>query len=202
MKPTLKSGKALEQWERWHLHGCGRCGRHGYVAARWSDGYVCRTCQHKALRVRGICPGCRTERMLPGRGENGAPICTDRAGISRSYFCDRCGFEGPLHTKRLCTRCTFTDKVTSALDDGTGQISPALKPFADHLIAMPDPWTGWMWLRLPHNQKLLTDLATGHVPLTHEALHQLPNWRIAAYVRDLLMTSGVLPVVDKQLLHF
>jgi hypothetical protein len=59
-----------------------------------------------------------------------------------------------------------------------------------------------MWLRHPWVQDLLADLATGRVPLTHEALHALPNWRTVAYLRDLLMASGVLPAVDKQLLHY
>lgn len=190
-----------EQYERNHLRTCARCGRWAAKAANWSDGPICRTCLDKALRLRGRCPGCGTDRLLPGRCEGGAPVCRDCAGITRSFFCDRCGFEGRLHTGRLCERCTLTDKVTAALDDGTGQISPALKPLADAITAMPDPWTGWMWLRRPHVRALLSDLATGRLLLTHEALQQLPNWRTVAYLRDLLMACGALPV-DKQLLHF
>jgi hypothetical protein len=199
MSPSYRTA---EQYERWHIRDCGRCGRHGNFAARWPDGYVCRTCENKALRTRGVCAECGTDRMLPGLRLDGIPICRDCAGISRSYLCDRCGFEGPLHTGRLCERCTLTNKVTAALDDGTGKINPRLQPLADAFIAMPDPWTGWMWIRRPNNQELLTDLATGRIPLTHDAFHALPNWRTAAYVRDLLMACGVLPVMDKQLLHF
>jgi hypothetical protein len=191
-----------EQYERNHLRICARCGRWAAKAANWSDGPICRTCLDRALRIRGQCPDCGTKRLLPGRGQDGTPICRDCAGITRSFFCNRCGFEGRLHTGRLCERCTFTDKVTAALDDGTGQISPALKPLADHLIAMHDPWKGWMWIRQPWVQDLLAGPATSRVLLTHEALHALPNWRTVAYVRDLLMASGVLPAVDKQLLHF
>ncbi|MER8027348.1 hypothetical protein, partial [Glutamicibacter protophormiae] len=44
--------------------------------------------------------------------------------------------------------------------------------------------------------------ATGRIALTHEALQQLPNWRTAAYLRDLLMDSGILPMLDRQLLLF
>jgi hypothetical protein len=140
--------------------------------------------------------------MLPGRRQDGTPICRDCSGITRSYFCDRCGFEGRLHTGRLCTRCTLTDRITMLLDNGTGQISQALKPLARELIAMPDPWKGWMWLRSPQVQALLRDLATGQIPLTHDALHQLPNWRTVAHLRDHLMACGALPAIDKQLLHF
>lgn len=49
---------------------------------------------------------------------------------------------------------------------------------------------------------MLGDLATGRLDLTHEAFQQLPNWRTAAYLRDLLMQSGVLPLKDRQLLLF
>ncbi|WP_433183033.1 hypothetical protein [Actinoallomurus sp. CA-150999] len=199
MSPSYRTA---EQYQRWHIRDCARRGRRAAKAANWSDGPICRTCPDRALRDRGCCPGCGTERLLPGRDRHGAPICRDCAGITRSFFCDRCGFEGRLHTGRLCERCTFTDKVTAALDDGTGRTNPMLQPLADHLIAMPDPWIGWMWLRHPWNQALLADLATGRVPLTHEALHQLPNWRTVAYVRDLLMACGVLPATDKQLPHF
>lgn len=31
-----------EQCERWHKKTCARCQRHGWFAARWPDGYVCR----------------------------------------------------------------------------------------------------------------------------------------------------------------
>lgn len=193
--------KTREHYERNHLRTCARCGRWAAKAANWSDGPICRTCLDRALRIRGRCPGCGTDRLLPGRDEDAVPICRDCAGITRNFFCDRCGFEGRLHTGRLCERCTLTDKVTAALDDGTGRISPALQPLADHLIGMPDPWKGWMWLRHPWNQNLLSGLARGLIPLTHEALHTLPNWRTVTYLRDLLMACGLLPTIDKQLLH-
>lgn len=67
---------------------------------------------------------------------------------------------------------------------------------------MPDPWKDWMWLRSSQVQTLLSDLATGRLALTHEALHLLANWRTVAYLRDLLLACGALRTVDKQLLHF
>jgi hypothetical protein len=67
---------------------------------------------------------------------------------------------------------------------------------------MAKPKSGLTWLRNPPVPELLKDLATGRVALTHEALHTVESWRTAAYLRDLLMTCGVLPTVDKQLLHY
>jgi len=191
------------QYERWHIRDCARCGRRAALAANWPDGPLCRTCYQRAARTRGCCPGCDTSRLLPGRRSDGTPICRDCAAITRDFFCDRCGYEGLLLRGRLCERCTLAGKLTAALDDGTGHISTALTPLFDALLSMAKPQAGLDWLsNNPQVSGLLTGLATGQIPLTHQALAGLPNWRTVAYLRDLLMSCGVLPVIDKQVLHF
>ena len=192
-----------EQQRRWRLRDCARCGRNAPRVAHLPDGPICGPCLRKATQTRGICPGCDTDRLLPGRGQDQIPICRDCAGITLSFFCSRCRHEGRLFTGRLCARCTLHDRLTGYLDDGTGQIAVPLRPLAAELIGMSDPYKGMMWLRSTQVQHLLRDLATGVVPLTHEALHTLPTpWRVVTYLRDLLMSTGCLPVRDKQLLHY
>ncbi|GLY92529.1 hypothetical protein [Actinoallomurus iriomotensis] len=190
-----------ERYERNHIRDCARCGRRASKAANWSDGPICRTCLHKAENTHGTCPHCGAARLLPGRDSAGAAICRDCAGITRNFFCSQCGSEGQLYAGRLCTRCSLTDLVTVVFDDGTGSISPALRMLADRLIASPNPKSTWTWLQRSHVRGLITDLARGTIPLTHEALHGLPNWRTVAHLRDLLMASEALPQVDKQILH-
>jgi integrase len=67
---------------------------------------------------------------------------------------------------------------------------------------METPDTGLTWIAAAHVRELLSDLATGKVALTHQALAAQPHWRAVAHLRDLLMSCGVLPAADKQLLHF
>jgi hypothetical protein len=153
------------------------------------------------MLVRGRCPSCNTERLLPGRRADAAAICRDCAGITRDFFCDRCGAEGHLHGRRLCGRCALSDQLHRLLDDGTGQVHPRLAPLLTMILAMPEPKNRLAWLRSQQVQQLLRDLATGRVPLTHDELQKLENWRTVAHLRDLLMSAGVLPAVDKQLLH-
>lgn len=181
---------------------CGRCGRRAPVSANWPEGPVCWTCVERGLQIRGRCAGCGASRLLPGRCADGTPACRDCAGITRDFSCGRCGFEGRLHAGRLCSRCTLAGKLRVLLDDGSGNLSEPLKPLATHLIAMPSPRAGLVWLTSPQVQALLQGLATGQIPLTHQALAQLPNWRTVAHLRDHLMTCGALPAIDKQLLHF
>ena len=191
-----------EKYERWHIRTCARCGRQAAKAANWSDGPICRTCFDRATRTHGSCPGCRAERLLPGRDASGMPVCRDCAGITRDFSCDRCRVEGPLLAGRLCHRCTLTDRLTVLLDDGTGRIHPPLAPLFDQLRNMQRPESGLAWLTNPQPRALLQDLAAGRHALTHEAFQQLPNWRTAAHLRDILMQCGVLPAVDRQLMLF
>jgi hypothetical protein len=103
---------------------CARCGRHGYPAAHFPDGYLCRICLRAGLDIRGTCPGCGTRRALPGLRSD-VPVCTGCAGISRHFTCLHCGYEGNLPAGgRLCGPCGVTWQLTQLLDDGTGTISP------------------------------------------------------------------------------
>jgi DNA-directed RNA polymerase subunit RPC12/RpoP len=199
---VTSAGCTPEQYQRWHVRDCARCGRRAGLAANWPDGPLCRTCHQRAARTYGRCRDCGTRRLLPGRRPDGAPACRDCAGITRSFFCDRCGFEGFLLGGRPCERCTLTGKAAAALDDGTGHVSAPLAPLAEALAAMQTPRTGLKWIAAAHVRELLSDLAAGKVALTHQALAAQPHWRAVAHLRDLLMSCGVLPPADKQLLHF
>ncbi|MET9248028.1 hypothetical protein [Nonomuraea sp. NPDC003709] len=195
----MSTSSAQEKYQRWHMGECVRCGRRASKAANW-EGLICRTCCEKAARTYGICPGCGTDRLLPGR-HNGKPVCRDCSGITRDFRCARCGIEAHLLGGRLCERCTLQDRLDTLLEDGTGRVSPGLVPLHRMLIGMPRPKSGLAWLRSVKVQDLLTALAAGAMPLSHEAFHEHPDWRPAAHLRDLLMSCGLLPEVDKHLLH-
>ncbi|MEV0150645.1 MULTISPECIES: hypothetical protein [unclassified Nonomuraea] len=115
--------------------------------------------------------------------------------------CARCGIEAHLLGGRLCERCTLHDRLDILLDDGTGRVNFALVPLHHLLTDMPRSKSGLAWLRSTKVQNLLTALATGDMPLCHQAFHEHPDWRPAAHLRDLLMSCGLLPTVDKHLLH-
>ncbi|GAA1687049.1 hypothetical protein GCM10009680_28150 [Streptomyces yatensis] len=66
-----------EEYERWMIRDCAHCGRRASKSAEWSDGPICPTCYERATHVRGLCPCCGTDRLLPGRDTGGTPICRD-----------------------------------------------------------------------------------------------------------------------------
>jgi hypothetical protein len=106
----------------------------------------------RAMHVRSHCPGCRADRLLPGRDAAGTPICRDCQGIVRDFFCDRCGFEGLLLGGRLCERCTLADTLGRLLNDGTDRVAPSLQPLVTVLLKMDRPKSRLIWLRNPQRR--------------------------------------------------
>jgi hypothetical protein len=205
MSPIYRTS---EQVARLRKRNCARCGQFRYFAAVWPDGPVCRTCECRALRIHGRCVGCGEMRILPGlQAADGAVVCTRCAAFRPSYACSRCGQEGRRFGHRLCARCTLSDRVAQLLDDGTGRIRPELVPLHKMLTTTDNPLSGLNWLdgRPPNvgaAANLLRGLGRGQIALTHEVFHQLQPWRAAAHLRDLLMTCGLLPTIDKQICMF
>ncbi|MEY9862075.1 hypothetical protein ABH935_007719 [Catenulispora sp. GAS73] len=145
------------------------------VAEVCPDGPACRTCADRAVRTRGVCLGCGTDRALPGR-----------------------------RPRRLCPRCTLADRLDERLDDGTGRIRPALAPLTGLLLSAEKPLSILTWLHTRKPQQvgpayLLRRLGRGEIELTHAAFNTLHPWRGAAHLQELLTSCGILPAADKQI---
>lgn len=174
-------------------------GRVWAAIRHWPDGWICSGCYGKACETYGTCQGCATHRLLPGIGPAGQRCCTDCAGGIGDFTCTRCGNEGWNHYRGVCGRCVLADRLAIHLDDGTGAIRPELRPFYDRLLAMARPRVGILWLSKPHVPPILHALARSQVPLTHDGLSTLEPLKSVVHARDLLIASGVLPPVDRNL---
>ena len=181
---------------------CGRCGRTCIIGWNWPEGFVCTNCVRHGVHTRGRCPGCRTERSLPGLDGTGRPVCVDCAGIPTSFRCSICGVEDEPFYSHTCLRCSLNRRLVGILDDGSGVVAPAMLPFFDAVVSMGRPRQGLTWLNSAAVRQRLTDLATGAVPLTHEGIDTFGGGPGREYLRELLMAHGALPVADKYLLAF
>lgn len=177
-------------------------GRVWVAIRRWPEGWICSGCFAKACETYGDCDLCGVDRLLPGIGPSGRRRCTDCAGGLGDFRCSRCDEEGWLHYRGVCGRCVLKDRLAAALDDGTGRVRPELIPLFDLVVGMERPRSGILWLTKPHVPPILTALAHGHVPLTHDGVATLSPWRSAIYVRDLMVAAGILPAVDRFLFLF
>lgn len=93
---------------------CARCGRRaGKFRAHWPEGGICFT---TAMRVNGICPRCKTERLLPGPiNDPDGPMCADCAGIGADFHCRHCGAEGEIFRRGICARCALRDELSEQI---------------------------------------------------------------------------------------
>ncbi|MGD0881691.1 MAG: hypothetical protein ABSB09_09010 [Acidimicrobiales bacterium] len=181
---------------------CARCDRLQREVEKWPEGPVCRTCVRHGLKRRGCCPGCGVDRILPGLDAEGHGVCLDCAGISRSFTCATCRTEGEQWFSSTCLVCSLRRRLTELLDDGTGQVAPRLEPLMASLIVMDQPWSGLIWLSRGDVGARLQALARGTVGIDHAGLDSFPPGKGCEYLRELLMTIGVLEVKDRQLMAF
>jgi hypothetical protein len=137
--------------------------------------------------------------MLPGRN-GGERLCRTCAGITTDLDCTRCGTEAERHRRGICARCALRDDLVDLLSDKGGP-RPELLPLIDVLCASARPESIHTWKRHPDVVSVLTGMGTGQVPLTHEAIDQMPG-RAREHLRELLVHHKLIPQRDRDLAHF
>ncbi len=185
------------------LQACDRCGRRAQVAARLGDEALCGSCRCLPQRV---CRTCAHPR--PHTHRDPCPRCGDSA----CHRCDRCDdtifsfTRDPLSKAgRRCQRCQLrarTSELLSRPEDGL--IDERLRGFVTVLGDVASPRTALTWLQRGRSRDLLVELAHGRLPLTHEALDeqagpQRGRANAVEHLRQLLVSSGTLPVRDEHL---
>lgn len=160
------------------------------------DGSVCAACFSEAVRTRGPCGRCEQVRLLPGVDGAGTRLCRECAGITQSYSCWRCGTEWALR-RGLCEWCCLGDVLDGMLD---GDVD--LAALRARLLDVARPDRIMIWLSREHVRRLLRGLATGSLPLRHEALDEASPRRAADHLRGLLVAAALLPTRDEYLALF
>lgn len=186
---------------------CDRCSRAaGRHRASWPEGRICGTCFTAAMRTHGPCPGCGTNRMLPGRSpaHGNEPVCVECAGITQDYHCGRCGAETEHYRQDTCARCSLRDDLSVLLrvDESVPGAETTAAKLVTALCGAQRPESILTWLRRAGVRDLLGRLATGEIPLSHEALDKEPNSLRAEHVRSLLTHHGLLADRDHYLALF
>ena len=78
----------------------------------------------------------------------------------------------------------------------------AMSTIVDILCDVDRPESIFTWKRSPKVQQLLTGLASGRIPLTHEGLDDLGGGRHVGHLRSMLEHHGLLPRRDEHLARF
>lgn len=152
--------------------------------------------------MRGVCPGCNVERLLPGRVDTyDDPVCVTCAGIPRNFHCGRCEVEGEFYRHGICARCALREDLTGLLLDHPSDPS-AMGRLVDVFCAADRPESILTWKRSAEVQDLLRRLCSGEIPLTHEAFDTEGGGRRVNHLRALLEHHGLLPSRDRHLANF
>lgn len=178
---------------------CAHCGQIRPPSARWAEGPVCEPCYRTALTRRGRCDRCSRERRLVSPPGPGATRCCDCAGLAAAAVCSQCGREDRLFERGRCAYCALARRVTTLLTGPDGNIPAALVAVRDAIAASDPPFAALNWLRSGAGAPILAALASGTMPLTHDALDEHSRSRAAGYVRQLLVAHGALPERNESL---
>jgi hypothetical protein len=188
-------------------NGAFRCTRCERMANRlrvyWPGDQLCNSCFYTAMRTYGICPNCGHNGVLPGRlnRTDTRPVCLACAGIPGNYRCRTCNTEGEIHRRGQCARCALRDDLTDlmvhrAADPG------AMEKIVEVLCGVDRPESILTWKRSTKVQALLTGLASGEIPVSHDGLDAAGRGGHITHLRSLLEHHDLLPERDEHLARF
>ncbi|MEW6474300.1 MAG: hypothetical protein AB1679_18770 [Actinomycetota bacterium] len=167
---------------------CARCGHRAMVAVVWPEGPVCTTCRYKTLESRGLCVGCGQVRRIDPRNRNGQALCSDCAGLPPLSVCEECGVEARRYAAGRCFACSLRRRLDQLIG-----AAPALDGLRTTLAASSSPRACLRWLANAETRQVLGAMAAGDLPLSHEALDDLPPTKSLRHLRHVLVAAGVLP---------
>ena len=181
---------------------CADCGRKRRVRANWPLGPVCDACYARRKPNPRSCSRCHAAAVMvglanPAGGEDRAAngeLCGPCCGTDVTFACNRCGFPGDIYADGACTRCVVGDRVRDLLShDKVGTVAPELQPLAVGLIALDPPVTVLRWLQKGVGARILAQLVSERAAITHASLDALPQGLATRHVREMLVSTGILP---------
>lgn len=168
------------------------------LRVNWPADQLCHSCFYTAMRTHGVCPICGHNGVLPGRANrtDPRPICLSCAGISGNYRCAICNTEGQLYRDGHCARCALRNDLTDLMVDGAAD-PVTMGTIVTILCGVDRPESILSWKRSPIVRALLTGLAGGDIPLTHDGLDAAGQNRQVSHLRSLLEHNGLLRQRDE-----
>lgn len=207
-----------------NLEACAGCGRVRPVDRRTADGPLCARCPPLAVmtcaacgqtapcgisRATGkpCCPACRRLRAACsscGRheavasGTQDRPLCTACTPPPPWAGCPACS-DPDYPSPGQCPRCVISARLDELMGPGDGSLPPGLQALRREIAGAEHTITATRWLDKPSVAPVLSGLAGGSIPLTHQALDELPRRPAIDYLRHTLVAVGALPARDEEM---
>ncbi|MGH3799131.1 MAG: hypothetical protein ACRDTD_03180 [Pseudonocardiaceae bacterium] len=205
---------------------CVGCGRRRPVSRRTTDGPLCQICHALPVltcslcgdttpcgisRITGHpwCPACQRRsatcslcgnHALIATGTLTRPLCADCAPPAAWLDCPTCS--DPNHPKPgRCERCRINRRLEEIMGPATADLPPGLVALRHDIATAEHSITAHRWLTKQPIVSVLSDLATGRMPLTHEAFDNLPKRQTLEHLRLTLVAVDALPERDEELIR-
>jgi hypothetical protein len=205
-----------------NLESCVHCGRRRPVDRRTPDGPLCSRCPVLPLVACSICGQTTPCGISRATGQPWCPACQQR-----SATCSACGSHAPIISGTLtdplcadctppalwldcptcsdpdhpnpghCARCDINKRLDELMGPDTESLPSGLRALRRDIATTEHPITAMRWLTKPAIASVLSDLATGRIPLTHQALDGLHQNQPLAHLRQTLVAIGALPARDE-----
>jgi hypothetical protein len=201
---------------------CVHCGRRRRVERRTPQGALCSRCPALPLLTCSICgettpcgisratgrpwcPACQRRsatcsacgRHLPiVSGALTAPLCADCTTPAAWLDCSTCADPDHPNPGR-CARCLINRRLDELMGTSTHRLPPGLQALRRDIATTEHPITAMRWLTKPSIAPVLSDLAAGRIPLTHQGLDEPPDSQPLAHLRQTLVAVGALPERDE-----
>jgi hypothetical protein len=171
---------------------CSICGQDGPCGTSRATGRPwCPPCQRRVLD----CSGCARHAPITS-GTLTAPLCAECTPPPPWRDCPTCS--NPDHPDPgTCSRCVINRRLEEVMGPGEAPLPPGLDALRHQIATAEHPITAQRWLTKPATAPILSDLATGKIPLTHQALDELPDTQPLAHLRQTLVATGALPERDE-----
>ena len=154
---------------------------------------------HGALRRRGPCARCGTERRLVSPPGPAATTCADCAGLPAGPRCRDCGREDKLYERGRCAACSLRRRSHDLLRAGASRVPDHLAAVHAAICASPAP------AQRPELAAQRRRRRAARRPCRRSArpfprgTRRPPEPAAADYLRQLLVTHHVLPERDEAL---
>jgi hypothetical protein len=175
---------------------CSLCGSLEQAIAVWPLGPVCRGCYKKTLNAKERCASCAAVLPLIAYDKLGARICANCANVKQLSACKSCGVIEELYEKLTCAKCALKRRLRVMLGHD-GELSKNALQICHALEQTSQPWAALAWLGRAKSVEILCRVAQHDGDLTHDVLDALPSGQPVNFVRELLVSFGLLPAYDR-----
>ncbi|MFC4004601.1 hypothetical protein ACFS2C_19260 [Prauserella oleivorans] len=180
---------------------CTGCGTAAIIVSRRDDTALCGKCYRHPERRCGICGRIRRVGL---RATATSPDICRSCFQAPEIICSLCGDialgrRSTANGKPMCFRCQATQRVDAALTGPDGTIPAPLKPVRDAIVSAEKPRSVLNNFTRNKGLALLSSIARGERPLSHDCLDAQAGLWSVEHLRTLLVAAGALPERDENL---